>query len=226
MGWLFALWNSTIGKKFVMALTGLVLFGFVIGHMAGNLQIFAGPERINAYGKMLHDNAALLWATRAVLLASVLLHILTSIQLAARNRAARPVPYQARQWREASFASRFMMPAGLLVALFVAYHILHLTVGVAHPDRFRMLDGSRHAMDVHHNVVAGFSVWYISLIYVAAQVMLGLHLSHGAWSMFQSLGISHPRWTPLIKLGARGVAALVVLGNISIPLAVLAGVVK
>jgi succinate dehydrogenase cytochrome b subunit len=220
------LWRSTIGKKAIMALTGVILFAFVIGHMLGNLQIFLGPERINAYGKMLHDNVALLWTVRVVLLVALVLHVVTSVQLTARNKAARPVEYQAHRYRAASYASRTMLWSGLLVAAFVLYHILHLTTGTAHPDKFRMLEGSKHAMDVYHNVTTGFRVWYITLAYVVAQVLLGLHLSHGAWSFFQSLGVNHPRYTPLLRLGGRGLAFLVVAGNMIVPLAVLAGWVK
>jgi succinate dehydrogenase / fumarate reductase, cytochrome b subunit len=223
---MIGLWRSTIGKKAIMAVTGVILFGFVIGHMLGNLQVFLGPERINAYGKMLHDNAALLWTARIVLLVALVFHIITSVQLVARNKAARPVPYEAQRYRAASYASRTMLWSGLLVAAFVVYHILHLTTGDAHPDKFRMLEGSKHAMDVYYNVTTGFRVWYITLAYVVAQVLLGLHLSHGAWSFFQSLGVNHPRYTPLLRLAGRGLAFIVVAGNMIVPLAVLAGLVK
>ncbi len=228
MSGLLSLWRSTIGKKIVMAITGVILLGFVVGHLAGNLQIFIpdGGAKINAYARFLHENTGLLYATRAVLLACVVLHMIAALQLARRNSAARPVPYQAKSWREASFASRTMVLSGPIIAFFVAYHLLHLTAGKAHPELFRMQAGHPGIADVHYNVIAGFQVWYIALTYVIANVLLGMHLSHGAWSMFQSVGVNHPSYTPWLKCGSRLLAAAITLGNLSIPTAILLGMVK
>lgn len=221
-----SVWKSTIGRKVVMAGTGVVLFGFVIGHMLGNLQIFIpdGGAKINAYGRMLHDNPALLWTTRIVLLASVLAHIAAAVSLTAQNRAARPTPYVKRNWREASFASRTMMVSGPLIALFVIYHLLHFTTGHAHPDPLRQAGSA--AWDVHHNVTSAFANPFAAMTYILAMLFLGQHLFHGAWSMFQSMGLNHPRWTPAVRRTMIVAAALVTGGNISIPLAVLLGLVK
>ncbi len=221
MSGLLRLWQSTIGKKVVMAGTGVILLGFVVGHMLGNLQIFIndGGKAINQYALFLHTNVGLLWGTRAVLLVCVLLHIVTAIQLRARNRAARPVPYVVRDYRDASYASRTMFWSGLIIAAFVIYHLLHLTAGKAHPGLFRMQADHAGVADVRHNVIAGFGMWYIAFFYIVAQLLLGMHLSHGAWSMLQSVGINHPAYTPWLKLGARGLAAVITLGNVSIAVA-------
>ncbi len=225
MLFLCSLWHSSIGRKVVMAVTGAALFGFVIAHLLGNLQIYIpdGGAKINAYGTLLHSNPGLMWAARGVLLACVLLHIAAAVSLTAQNRAARPVPYARRTWREADYAARTMMISGPLIALFVVYHLLHFTTGQAHPD-FR-LQGS-HAPDVHHNVIAGFSQPLAAIAYIVANLLLGQHLFHGGWSLFQTLGLNHPRWMPLVRKLTMGAAALVTLGNISIPLAVLLGLVK
>lgn len=220
-----SVWKSSIGRKAVMAVTGVVLFGFVIGHMLGNLQIFIpdGGVKINAYGRMLHENPALLWGARIVLLGSVLAHIAAAVSLAAQNRAARPVPYVRRSWREASYASRTMMISGPLLALFVVYHLLHFTTGHAHPDPVHQ-PGSP-AWDVHHNVLVGFANPWASLTYILAMIFLGQHLFHGGWSLFQSLGLNHPRWTPILRNATLAAAAVVTGGNISIPAAVLLGLI-
>jgi len=217
------LFDAPVGKKAVMALTGLVLFGFVLGHMAGNLQIFLPPDAdgihpIDAYGEALHHNAPLLYGTRIALILAVIGHVVSAIQLAAIKNAARPTPYVKHTAIASSYASRTMYWSGPILFVFIVYHLLHFTTGHAHPD-FQFL----HVRD---NVIRGFSVWYVSLFYIVAMAMLCMHLFHGVWSMFQSLGFSHPTYTPKIKLGAKAFAFLIAAGNISIPLAVLAGVVK
>ena len=237
MSWVFRLYDSTIGKKFIMALTGFVLFGFVVIHMLGNLQIFIPgkgkvDERGNAvfdssnrrvyehkiteYGHLLKSNPAVLWGARGFLLACVLAHILTMVQLTARNRAARPEPYAMRRWREAIPPARHMALTGIMVGLYIIFHLLHFTTGHMHPS---FVDG-----DVHGNFIRGFTEGWqgpvSALVYVIANILLGMHLAHGAWSMFQSLGIAHPRYTPILKIGARCVAALITLGNISMPILV------
>jgi len=217
------LYDAPVGKKAVMALTGVVLFGFVLGHMAGNLQIFLPPGAdgkyaLDAYGEALHNNVPLLWGARTVLLLSVIGHIVSAIQLAQLKNAARPTPYVRHTPIVSTYASRTMYWSGPILLAFIIYHLLHFTTGQAHPD-FRYLH-------VHENVVKGFSVWYVSLFYIVAMAMLCMHLYHGVWSMFQSLGFSHPRYSPKLKLAAKAFAGLVAAGNISIPLSVLLGLVK
>lgn len=213
-------WGSTNGKKAVMAVTGAVMFVFVIGHLAGNLQVFAGPEKLNAYGKLLHDLGELLWPVRIVLLLCVTLHIIATVQLALVKKRARPVGYSAKKAIASSYASRTMYWSGPIVLAFIIFHLLHLTAGYIHPE-YEFIDG-----DVYHNVVAGFQVWWVSVWYIFAMVLLGLHLRHGIWSAFQSLGLNHPRHTPLLQKAAWVIAVAIVLGYISIPISVLLGVVK
>ena len=210
-------YESTIGKKAVMAVTGLILFGFLIAHMLGNLQIFLGPAVMNHYAETLHGNPALLWTARTVLLVSVLLHIWASIQLSAIKRQARPVSYTKYQAIHSSWASRTMMLSGPIVAAFVIFHLLHLTTGTIHPNFVPL-----HA---YENLVNGFAVVPFALIYIAVMIFIGFHLSHGGWSMFQSVGFSHPRYTPLIKKAAAVIAWLLIAGFISVPVSVLAGLV-
>jgi succinate dehydrogenase / fumarate reductase, cytochrome b subunit len=213
-------WDSTNGQKAVMAITGAILLLFVIAHMLGNLQVFEGPEKLNDYGRFLHDVPEILWTVRSVLLASVILHIWSSVKLAARKLKARPVGYSKKEEIASTYASRTMYWSGPIILAFVVYHLLHLTAGVVHPGS-DFVEG-----DVYHNVVAGFQVWYVSAWYIFSMVLLGLHLRHGAWSMFQSVGINHPRHTPILKKAAAVLAIVIVLGYISIPLTILLGLVK
>jgi succinate dehydrogenase / fumarate reductase, cytochrome b subunit len=213
-------WQSTNGKKVVMAVTGAVMFAFIIGHLAGNLQIFEGPEKLNAYGNFLHSIGELLWPVRIVLLLCVGLHITATVQLALRNKAARPEGYSRKKAINSSYASRTMYWSGPIVLAFIIFHLLHLTAGYIDPGA-PMIEG-----DVYHNVVTGFQVWWVSLWYIFAVCLLGIHLRHGLWSMFQSIGYNHPRHTPLLKKAAFVIALLITLGYISIPIAVLAGFVK
>ena len=214
------IWRSSLGKKFLMAVTGVILFGFVIGHLIGNLQIFIpdGGAAIDAYGKFLQTSKALLWTSRIGLLAAVLLHIVCAIALTKQNREARPEPYRFKDYREAGYAARTMMISGPLLALFVIYHLGHFTTGHFHPQ-FEHLK-------VHDNMIAGFRVWWAAVAYIVAMVLLGTHLFHGGWSMFQSMGVNHPKWTPILKKGAAIAAVLITLGYVSIPLAIWAGIVK
>ena len=218
MTWLRRFYQSTLGKKALMAVTGVVLFGFILGHLAGNLQVFISQQQFDEYAAMLKGNLALLWTVRTVLLFSVALHILVSVQLTVRNRAARPQAYETKENIASNYAQRTMWVSGPIVAAFVVYHLLHFTAGVVHP--------SFQEETVFNNVVVGFQQVGAAVFYVFAMGLLGMHLSHGIWSMFQSLGIFHPKYTPWIKLGARGFAALIVLGYISIPIGVMAGVVR
>jgi succinate dehydrogenase / fumarate reductase, cytochrome b subunit len=213
-------WGSTNGKKAVMAVTGAILFAFIIGHLAGNLQIFEGREKLNAYGHFLHSIGELLWPVRIVLIVSVLLHILATLQLALRKKRARPVGYSRKEAIASSYASRTMYWSGPIVLAFVIFHLLQFTAGYIHPES-QFIEG-----DVYHNVVAGFRVWWVSVWYIFSVSLLGLHLSHGISSMFQSLGFNHPKHTPVLKSAAVAVAVVIVLGYISIPISVLLGIVK
>jgi succinate dehydrogenase / fumarate reductase cytochrome b subunit len=212
-------YDSTVFKKAVMAVTGLILFGFVIGHMIGNLQIFEGPEKLNAYGHFLHSLPGALWMTRIVLLVSVALHIIATIQLALLKKQARPIGYVKKDNSHSSYASRTMYWSGPIIAAFVIYHILHLTLGVAQPNGF--VEG-----EVYSNVVLGFQNWFVSGFYIFAMALLCMHLYHGVFSMFQSLGAHHPNYTPLIKKFAAFMAFVIFVGNVSIPVSVLAGWVQ
>jgi succinate dehydrogenase / fumarate reductase cytochrome b subunit len=213
-------WQSTNGKKVVMAVTGAIMFLFVVGHMLGNLQIFEGPEKINNYGHFLHNLGEVLWLERIGLLLAIALHITVTVQLALRNKAARPVAYSRRQAINSSYASRTMYWSGPIVLAFIIFHLLQFTAGYIHPQS-QFIEG-----DVYHNVVAGFQIWWVSLWYIFAVSLLGFHLSHGLWSMFQSLGLAHPRNTVTLRNGARIVATLIVLGYIVIPISVYLGFVK
>jgi succinate dehydrogenase / fumarate reductase cytochrome b subunit len=207
--------RSSIGKKVVMAASGAVLLGFVLGHLAGNLQVYLGPAAINAYALKLRHFPALLWAARVGLLVAVTLHIWSAYSLSRTSWDARPVGYRERETRESTYASRTMRWGGVIVLLFVVYHLMHFTFGIAHP--------SFAQADVFHNMVAGFRNVGVSGFYSAAMVALGLHLYHGVWSMMQTLGLSHRRYDHLRHAFATLVAVVVVVGNISFPLAVLTG---
>jgi len=205
-----------------MAVTGVLLFGYVIAHLLGNLQIYSSNhDQINRYAAFLHDpsNALALWLARAILLAAVLLHILASLQLWKMKRDARPVRYKKKADVPASYAARTMMWSGPIVAAFVIFHVLHLTVGAVLP----LQEVGPNQPNVRANVIAGFMNPAVSGFYILAMILLCIHLYHGLWSMFQSLGFSHPRYTPLLKKGAALVAILIAIGNCSIPIAVMSG---
>ncbi len=212
--------NSSIGLKITMALTGVILSGFVLVHMLGNLQAYQGAEALDAYGKLLRKEPALLWTFRLVLLSAVGLHIWAFIALTRKNLQARPQAYQARKYKESSFASRSMIITGPLILAFIIYHILHLTTGTVHPD---FQEGH-----VYHNLVVG--LWglkgVVGVIYVVAMIMLAFHLWHGVWSMFQTLGAPEDRYRSLGRRFATIFTILVTLGFASVPLAVLAGFLK
>ncbi len=203
-----------------MAVTGAILLGFVLGHMIGNLTVYIGPEAINGYAVFLREflHGWALWVARITLLAAVILHIWSATSLTLTSRKARPVAYAEQKWRESTYASRTMRWSGVLIFVFVVYHLMHFTFGNAHPS---FIEG-----DVYHNFIAGFRSWPVSIVYIVAMILLGLHIRHGFWSMFQTLGVSHPRHIAMAKTGAWIFAAVIVLGNISFPLAVLAGVLR
>jgi succinate dehydrogenase / fumarate reductase cytochrome b subunit len=216
-------YEAPLGKKAVMAVTGLILFGYVLGHMLGNLQIFApDPQQINRYAAFLHSstNFIPLWLIRAILFAAVVLHITASIQLTKLKSDARPIGYIKKVDVPASYAARTMMWSGPIIAAFVIFHILHLTAGAVLPVR-----ETPFGPDVRYNIVSGFQHPAVSIFYIIAMILLCMHLYHGLWSMFQSLGWSHPRYTPKIKKGAAVFAILVAIGFVSVPLAVMTGLV-
>lgn len=211
-------YRATIGKKVVMAVTGLVLAGFVVVHMAGNLGVMGGAEKFNHYAELLRTSMPLLWAARGVLLLSVVLHIRAAIQLYALKAAARPVAYAKTSYRAATPASRFMIWTGYALAAFIVFHILHFTTGTVHPD---FIEG-----DVFHNVTSAFKNPLIAVVYIVSMGMLFMHLQHGLFSFTQSLGLSHPRYAQKARVIAYALAAIVAAGFAAVPVAVLAAVVR
>lgn len=225
--WLVDFYGSAVGKKYVMAITGIVLLGYVLVHMIGNLHVYEGPQRINGYAEGLRDlgeplvgRTQLLWAARSVLILSFVFHIHSAYGLTRINRAARtPGGYvQGRDWVAAGFASRTMRWTGVIVGLYVIFHLADLTWGSANPDFVRG--------DVYHNLVASFERVPVAVAYVVANLALGLHIYHGAWSMFQSLGANHPRFNHLRRWFASGLALAVTVGNVTFPIMVQLGVVE
>jgi succinate dehydrogenase / fumarate reductase, cytochrome b subunit len=215
---LLRLWGSTVGLKIAMAVTGVVLSGFVLVHMAGNLQTFQGEAAVNNYAKLLRTEPALLWLARLVLLGSVGLHIGAWLVLVQRNLQARPQPYRTVSYRESSFASRSMRWTGPLLLAFIIYHILHLTTGTLHP--------SYEEGGAYHNLVSGLKVVPVAIIYVLAMAVLALHLWHGIWSLFQTLGADQPRYGSLGRNVATVFTFIVVLGFVVVPLAIVSGYIK
>jgi succinate dehydrogenase / fumarate reductase cytochrome b subunit len=223
---LAAFYRSSVGKKMIVAVTGIILILFVIGHLLGNLQIFIGPDWINGYSEHLRDLGPILWLIRAFLLATVALHIYFTILLAIENRRARPEAYKDRNYVKATFASRHMVMSGLIVLVFIIYHIAHFTVRVT-DRRFGLLkvDPLGH-YDVYSMMVYGFQSYFVSGFYVLGLFLLALHLSHGSSSFFQSLGLNDKKLTPRLAFGGRVFAWLLFAGYTSIPLAILLGLIK
>src|SRR5712675_2843397 len=220
-----AFWHTMIGKKVVMAVTGVVLILFVIAHMLGNLKIYSGPDEINAYSRFLREvgmpelaYGQLLWVVRIILLACVGLHITAAVQLSRMSWVARPLAYSAKRNVETTFAARMMRWGGTLLVAFVVFHLLHLTAGAA---GFRA--GQFKELAVYQNVIAAFSVWPIAFFYVVAMGALCLHLYHGIWSMLQTLGWNTARSQTTLKSLSRVIAIVVFLGFSSVPVSVFAG---
>ena len=216
---------APIGKKAVMAITGLILFGYVLGHMLGNLQIFSpDPDQINHYAAFLHSTAnfAPLWVIRFVLFAAVAWHIIAAVQLTKIKIYARPVGYVKKKDLPTSYAARTMMWSGPIIAAFVIFHVLHLTVGAVMPLR----DVGENQPDVRYNIVSGLQNPLVSAFYILAMALLCMHLYHGLWSMCQSLGWIDPRHNEKIKKAAGAIAILTCVGFVSVPLAVLGGLVR
>jgi succinate dehydrogenase / fumarate reductase cytochrome b subunit len=222
---MLALWNSVIGKKVVMAVTGAALILFVIMHMVGNLKIFSGAEEINAYSRFLREvgwpelgYGQLLWLVRSVLFVCVILHITAAIQLTLMNREARPVGYESRKNVETSWGALTMRWGGVLLAIFIVFHLFHFTGGMVgfQPGQFE------HLM-VYQNVVAGFSNIPIALFYILAMVALCFHLDHGIWSMLQTMGWVNLDNTKSLRMISRLIAVVIFVGFVSVPISVLAG---
>jgi succinate dehydrogenase / fumarate reductase cytochrome b subunit len=237
-------WRSSLGAKYVMALTGVGLIGFVVVHMLGNLLIYAGPDALNGYAKALKDRPTLLWTARGGLLTIFVVHVILGVRLTLQNRHARGVRYVYEDTVQASRASRHMLLTGLVLLAFIAFHLAQFTFGavtvyadpstgerVSYLDLHDVKDPARHdpaespRQDVYRMVVAGFSVPWVVITYVVAQFFLWLHLWHGGSSWFQSLGLNHPAYNPLIRAVGPVLATAVLVGNCSIPLAVLSGLV-
>ncbi|MBI2947381.1 MAG: succinate dehydrogenase cytochrome b subunit [Verrucomicrobia bacterium] len=221
--------QSSLGKKYVMAVSGFLLFGFVIVHMVGNLQIFLGPKPLNRYAHFLQSTPELLWPARIGLLTLVGLHIWSAVRLSAENKAARPLAYAGNPAPvAASYASRTMLMSGVIVAAFILYHLLHFTVqtpsvNLTGHDFKTLLDSQTNHRDVFRMMVIGYSNAWVSGFYVLAMALLCLHLSHGVSAMFQSVGLRNERSEKWIDRAARAAAAIIFIGNSSIPIAVLLG---
>lgn len=214
--------TSSLGKKYVMCLTGLGLIGFVIAHLLGNLQVFIGPDAINSYAQALKDLGGLLWVARIGLIVMFVAHIVTAIQLSIENNRARPIKYENPDTIKATSSSRTMALSGLLVLSYVVYHIMHFTLNCTDPSFASLMDSQgRH--DVYQMLIQGFSVPAVAITYLVAMVILGAHLNHGASSVFQTLGLTNSKYRPITSLVGPGLAAIVILGYGSIPLSIWMG---
>ncbi|MDA7936382.1 succinate dehydrogenase cytochrome b subunit [bacterium] len=229
MSWLTNFWRSSIGGKVTMAVTGLMLFGFVVSHLLGNLQLLQGPDKINSYAKWLHDLGPLLWVMRIGLIVVFVLHVVTAMRLSRANRSARPVAYARPNTVQATMASRSMLLSGLSLLIFLIYHLLHFTFGVTNSDHHALkfaevaTKPEWQGHDVYSMLVASFSVPAIAIAYAAFQVVLFLHLSHGLQSMAQTIGIHHARYTPAIKTVSFLVAFVIAGGNVLLSFSVMLG---
>jgi succinate dehydrogenase / fumarate reductase cytochrome b subunit len=226
MNALSAFCRSSIGRKMIVAVTGVILILFVIGHLLGNLQIFLGPEWINSYSQHLRDLGPLLWIIRFVLLCTVVLHIYFTILLAIENRRARPDSYIDKENVKATWASRHMLVSGLVVLVFIIFHLLHFTARKFNPQFPLLKLDPLNRYDVYSMMVYGFQNLYISAFYVIGLFLLTLHLTHGASSFLQSLGLNNKKRNPALARAGRIFAWLLFAGYTSIPVAVLVGLIK
>lgn len=221
---LLQFFSTTIGKKFMVALTGLFMVFFLIMHLAGNLEIFSGPDAVNHYARFLRSMPKVLWGFRLALFCSVILHIYLTISLTRDNRLARQDAYLMKKSRKSSLASRTMMISGVTVLIFVCYHLAHYTLGITNPEYENLVDKSGHP-HVYNMMVMGFSHPVVSGFYVAAQVLLAFHLSHGISSAARTLGVkSHTLYNRISVFGVLFATAIAML-YISIPIAVLLGLI-
>jgi succinate dehydrogenase / fumarate reductase cytochrome b subunit len=217
-GALARFWDSSVGKKAVMAVTGLAMIAFLIGHVLGNLQVFEGPLKINEYSAALRRLGPLLWVVRAGLIVALVLHVVAAYQLTQRKRLARPVGYAEHDAQVSTFAARTIRWGGALVLVFIVLHLLHFTFGTIHP--------AFDHKDVYGNLVAAFQIWWVALLYLIAMVVVGLHLYHGTWSSLRTLGLTRPSADPLKRRVVTVLAWAISLGFSIIPIAVLAGLVR
>jgi succinate dehydrogenase / fumarate reductase, cytochrome b subunit len=220
-----SLYDSTIGKKIAMAVSGLILFAYVFVHMLGNLKVYLGQEQIDNYAKALRElggpilgHEQGLWLARIVLLAAVIIHIVAAYQLTRLDTAARPIGYAKTKSQAQTYASRTMRWGGVIILLFVIYHVMHLTLGMGGTPF--------HEGTVYANIVNGFRNPIVSAFYILAMVALAFHLQHGIWSMFQTLGLRHGGNNQFLRNFATAFAVIIAVGNISIPVSVLLGLVR
>lgn len=231
MDWAKRLVTSSIGSKALMALSGAALLGFVFMHMAGNLLVFAGPDALNTYAHNIKGMGALLWVARLGLLGAVVAHVAVAFKLYMANREARPMRYQYQDNSQTTITGRTMIVSGSMLAAFIIYHLLHYTLGVVGAETFAgnnlttIPNVAEQVPDAYKMVTAGFSQPVVVGVYVVAMLLLGSHLSHGVASLFQSLGLNNTRFRPLVKQAGFAVAGLLTVGNISMPVAVLAGLI-
>lgn len=219
MNGVWGLWKTSVGKKAVMAVTGIVMVAYLVTHVLANLLVFQGPDKINTYSRFLHGTGGALWAARLVLLACVALHTVAAVQLTARRRAARPIGYAGERHTQVStLAARTIRWGGGLILVFLVFHILHFTLGIVHPS---FVEG-----DPYHNVAAGFGNPFVVLFYEAAMAAVGLHLYHGIWSSGRSLGLSAPSPHPIRRQLAFALSVIVWAGFTVIPIAVYAGAIQ
>ena len=218
--------NSSLGRKFVMAGTGGLLFLFVIGHLVGNLQVFGPPELINTYAHFLQSKPLLVWGARIGLLVVVALHITTAVQLSVANKEARPVNYVGRGAYGSTWQSRYMLGTGSVIAAFIVYHLAHFTVllpginGVGDFSQLKTVLHGEPVRDVYAMMVLGFQVWWVALFYLVAQALLFIHLGHGLASMFQSFGLRNHVWWPRVQLFAKGASGAIFVGYALIPISI------
>ncbi|MGH7592699.1 MAG: succinate dehydrogenase cytochrome b subunit [Gemmatimonadales bacterium] len=215
MNRLFALWETTVGKKVAMAVTGIILITFLVSHMISNVLIFQNPEHLDRYAAWLRSLGVALWMARAGLLTAVIIHIVAAYQLTIRARRARPVAYQAHELQVATYAARTMRWGGVLLVIFIVFHLLHFTTGTLHPD-FRPGHPGR-------NVIVGLQVWPVAVFYLVAMLALGLHFGHGIWSAAMTLGFNNPAYTRSRRVVAWALAILVAGGFATIPAAAILG---
>jgi succinate dehydrogenase cytochrome b subunit len=212
---------SAIALKAVMAVSGSIWLGFLLGHLGTNLNLYAGPTALNEYYAALKSNAVLFWGVRVVLATSIVAHVSAAIMLTRRSNAARTIAYRERRYRTSSLAARTMPWTGVVLALFILYHLLHFTTGHGMPPGTRHVEGDDYA-----NIVASFSLWYVALAYVACLLLLGLHLWHGAFAATLSLGLRHPRYTGMLRGVLGAIVLVVIVGMLSMPVSVLLALVR
>lgn len=221
MNWVSRTFKSSVGCKLLMALTGLMLVGFLIAHLSGNLLVFAGPEALNLYAKTLRDYIGVLWVLRLGLIAAFCLHIFAGVRLTALNRQAKPKKYKVTNIVKASLFSRYMMQSGFVVLSFVCYHLAHLTFKATHPEFLELGE-----FDVYTMLVSSFKDPFVSGFYILSVSLLMAHLNHGISSSMQTLGLCHSKYNALIKNASLGLCVALALGFVSIPVSIFAGYIR